>query len=332
VEKTRGGALRLRAAQILEANRDSDKVSRLVDALLISLISLNVLAIIIESVPSIELVYGPYLYRFEVFSVVVFTLEYFIRVWCCVDVRADQSANRGTFKTRIKYILSPSALIDLLAILPFYLSFFMVMDLRFLRVIRLLRIFKLTRYSGAMGVLLAVLREESRALMAAFFILFIVLILASSGIYLIEHDVQPAVFGSIPDAMWWAMSTLTTVGYGDVTPVTPGGKFFGGIITILGMGMVALPAGILASGFSAQLHRRRVVYTERLEEALADGALTHQEESELERLRDRLGLGDDDALALLQVVSKGRIQRQSHCPHCKKDLDAPVVVYCTEED
>ena len=142
--------------------------------------------------------------------------------------------------------------------------FFMSIDLRFLRVIRLLRIFKLTRYSGAMNLVLSVFKEEASAFFAAFFVLLMLLILASSGIYLLEHEVQPDNFGTIPDAMWWAMATLTTVGYGDVVPITPIGKLFGGFITIIGMGMVALPAGILASGFADQVHRRRTEYTEQI--------------------------------------------------------------------
>ena len=130
-------------------------------------------------------------------------------------------------------------------------------DKRYLRVVRLLRVFKLSRYSRAMQLLLNVFKEERLSLFAAFSVLFIIMLVAACAMYTLEKDVQPEHFSSIPQAMWWALVTLTTVGYGDVTPVTDLGRLFGGLITIVGIGVVALPADILASGFSEQLSRRR---------------------------------------------------------------------------
>ena len=221
---------------------------------------------------------------------------------------------------RIRYMFTLSALIDLIAILPFYLAFFVSVDLRFLRVIRLLRVFKLTRYSAAMQVLLDVLQDEFNTFMAAFFLLAVLLVLASSGIYLIEHDVQPEAFGSIPLAMWWSLVTLTTVGYGDVTPVTTLGKFFGGCITIIGVGMVALPAGILASGFGEHLQRRRETYKELLDDVLEDGIVTEEEESELEALREELELSREDAEQLFSIMVRESEGIITSCPHCGKSL------------
>jgi voltage-gated potassium channel len=209
------------------------------------------------------------------------------------------------------------ALIDLLAILPFYLTLSLSVDLRFLRVVRLLRIFKLTRYSSAMTVLLSVLREESSSLFAALFVLLVLLMLASSGIYLIEHEIQPDAFGSIPDSMWWAMATLTTVGYGDVTPITPLGKFFGGCITVIGMGMVALPAGILASAFSDYIHRSRREYKSKLSQYLRDGDVSEEEKEELEELRNNLGLSPEDAQLIFTAATR-HVKRQIICPHCEQ--------------
>ncbi len=153
-----------------------------------------------------------------------------------------------------------------------------------------------------------------------FSVLIMLLILASSGIYLIEQEIQPHAFGSIPDAMWWAMATLTTVGYGDVTPITPMGKFFGGCITIVGVGMVALPAGILASGFAAQLHRRRQEFEDNLHAVYEDGLLSDEEEQQLEELRCRLGLSQEDTEQLSKVYVRKLTHNLRQCPHCHKPL------------
>lgn len=309
--------LRQRIAVCLDVHRPHDSLSLMVDVFLIGLITLNVIAIIAESVPSIASVYQPAFQSFELFSVAVFTVEYCLRLWSCPD--STDGSYAGSFTGRVKFALTPGALIDLLAILPFYLGFLIGMDLRFLRVIRLLRVFKLTRYSATVQMIVSVFKSEASAFIAAFALLLVLLILASSGIYLIEQDVQPEVFGSIPAAMWWAMATLTTVGYGDAIPITPMGKFFGGCITLIGVGMVALPAGILASSFSEQLRRQREQYGDSLASALEDGVVTEDERHTLEKLQTRLGITDEDAQLLL------RAQQREHpecCPHCSQPLHA----------
>lgn len=309
-------SIRAKVAQCLDPGETSSKFARSVDVFLIILIGLNVLAIILESEVDFEARFKTILFRFEVFSILVFTAEYLLRVWSCVE--RHELFGRDATQGRLRYMLTPMALVDLIAILPFYFAFFIPIDLRFLRVMRLLRVFKLTRYSRAMKVLLSVLKEEANSLVAAFFILFVLLILASSGIYLIEHDVQPDSFGSIPSSMWWAMSTLTTVGYGDVTPITTGGRFFGGCITLVGMGMVALPAGILASAFSNQLHRRREVYSEELDVVIEDGVVTRVEKSTLDLLQKDLGLSDIDAENLRHHLA--RYPHEITCPRCGEKL------------
>ncbi len=314
-------ALRQRIAELLQPHRENDLLGRSVDIFLIALIVLNVIAIVLESVPRYGNQYAQEFYRIEVFSVAIFTIEYLLRLWTAPEIRGEDGHRSG--QTRLKYALSPMALIDLLAILPFYLMFFVSIDLRFLRVVRLLRIFKLTRYSGAMNILLSVLKEEASSLFAALFILLVLLMLASSGIYLIEHQIQPDAFGSIPDSMWWAMATLTTVGYGDVTPITPMGKFFGGCITVIGMGMVALPAGILASAFSDYVHRSRREYKTKLSEYLQDGDVSDSEKKELEQLRVDLGLSHEDAALIFNTATR-HISRRIICPHCEQPLhDSP---------
>tara|TARA_R110002096_G_scaffold405001_1_gene602922 strand:- start:333 stop:977 length:645 start_codon:yes stop_codon:yes gene_type:complete len=213
------------------------------------------------------------------------------------------------------------AMVDLIVILPFYIGLFFTIDLRILRVLRLLRIFKLGRYSSAMQMLVQAFKQEYRILLAAFSILLIMMILAASGIYLIEKDIQPEKFGSIPAAMWWAITTLTTVGYGDVTPITPWGKFFGGTITLLGMGMVALPAGILASSFSEQAHQRRETFRLKVKEALADGKITQQELVELELLRHKLDIERSEAEIIFNMMDDRNAKKAATtCPHCHKKI------------
>lgn len=311
--------LRKRVAQALDPDRKHDSLSRWADVFLIVLILANVIAVILQSVPALDRVYHGLFYRFEVISVMIFSVEYLARVWSCVD--SVDPRYQSPVKGRLRWIFSPLGLVDLLAILPFYVNLITVADLRFLRIIRLLRIFKLTRYSPALGVLYDVFREESRSLLMASFVMLIMLVIAAGGIYWVEHAAQPDAFGSIPAAMWWAIATLTTVGYGDVVPITAPGKVFGAIISLIGIGMVALPTGILTSGFADQMRRRRHQYSKALQQALDDGMITQSEALRLEDLRFNLGLSEDEASHLL-TDSKHRKRRQppSHCPHCGKSL------------
>lgn len=309
--------LRQTITQIFEASGKYQRAGHLLDAMLITIIMVNVVAIVLESVHSIANEYYSQFLVLELVSVAIFSAEYLIRVWTCVDrVKYVEMEGSNTQK-RIKYILSPLAIIDLIAILPSLLMFFFALDLRFLRVLRLLRVFKLTRYSRAMQLLLQAFIDESSSLLAAFFIMSVVLILASCGIYLLEHDIQPDKFGSIPDAMWWAMATLTTVGYGDVVPITPIGKLFGGIITLVSMGMVAIPTGLLASSFSEQVRKRRQLFEDATHEKITDGRLTDEHLHHLEELRYKLGLSKLEANKAIKAELN---KRSSHlfCRHCGK--------------
>jgi len=212
------------------------------------LIIVNVLSIILESYADFKAVYGWYLHVFEIFSVVVFTVEYIVRLYTApIEFSSFNKA-----RSRWKFATSGYGIIDLIAILPFYLPFLFAVDLRILRVlrlIRLLRIFKLGRHSKALRSILEVLKETRSELSISFFVAFILLLLSSTLMYYIEHDVQPESFASIGHSFWWAIATLTTVGYGDVYPVTAAGKILGGITAIIGIGFLALPTGIISSAF-----------------------------------------------------------------------------------
>jgi voltage-gated potassium channel len=186
----------------------------------------------------------------------------------------------------------------------------------------MLRLFKLTRYSRALRALLDVLRKESDTLVAAMLVLFIMLIISASGIYLLEHKLQPEAFSNIPDAMWWAIATLTTVGYGDIVPITPLGKLFGGIIGLIGVGMVALPAAILASGFAENLQKRRQRFSSQVKHMLADGEIDEEERWQLERLRRELRLDSEEAIQLLDTfMRRPKSFPVESCPHCGKKLE-----------
>jgi voltage-gated potassium channel len=310
--------LRHRLAFLLEPKVDQSKLGKTIDLLLALLILLNVVAVILATVPELDAQYEQHFEWFNIFSVVIFTFEYGLRIWTCIEFD-NRPISHG--KKRLSYLFSPMAMIDLIVILPFYIGLFFTIDLRILRVLRLLRIFKLGRYSSAMQMLVQAFKQEYRILLAAFSILLIMMVLAASGIYLIEKDIQPEKFGSIPDAMWWAITTLTTVGYGDVTPITPWGKFFGGSITLLGMGMVALPAGILASSFSEQAHQKRETFKLKIKQALADGKITQRELSELELLRNRLDIDRDEAKMMFSMMDNRNAKKAvTACPHCHKPI------------
>lgn len=310
-------SLRAKVFELVDTHTEKSRANKLIDKFLMILIGLNVWAIILESVDEIYSQFQQEFFWFEVFSVAIFSIEYLIRLWTIVEKRTKSGEN----VTRWQYIKSPLAIIDLLAILPFYLQFFFSLDLRFLRIFRLLRIFKITRYSSAFSLLFRVFTEEKHALIAAFSIIFVMLVISASGIYLIEHDVQPEAFGSIPAAMWWAMATLTTVGYGDVTPITAGGKFFGGVITILSLGLVAMPTGIIVSGFSEQLRRRRQKFTALIRDALDDGVITDRELHHIEKIRRELALTEEEASLLMKLNGVKRGSVEETCPHCGRHIN-----------
>jgi voltage-gated potassium channel len=249
-----------RLYHILERGRPDDRVSQIVDWALIALIVANVAAAVAATVEPFFQQYRDAFRIFELISVAVFTVEYACRLW--VSTEQLSFGGHGPIAARLKFVASPFGLIDLLAILPFYIGLFVPFaDLRILRIFRLLRLLKLARYSPALATLWQVLVSERRALAAALLIMGILLIVSSTAMYYIERNAQPEFFGSIPVAMWWSMATVTTVGYGDVVPVTNLGKVVGGVVMIMGVAMFALPVGIIASGFAVEIHRRDFVVT-----------------------------------------------------------------------
>lgn len=243
---------------ILDVAPEGDRLSQLESTFMLVLILCNALAVVVGSIESIEAEYGKWLSAFEVFSIMIFTLEYVGRLWSCVVVEKYAHPVFG----RLRFAVSFDALVDLLSILPFYLSP-LVLDLRILRLLRLFRLFrllKLTRYATALVLLKDALHARRAELGTTTLLMLVILIVAATLMYFAEKDAQPDKFADIPSAMWWAVITLTTIGYGDVFPVTVLGKLIGGFIAVLGIGFVALPTGIISVGFVEELraHRERL--------------------------------------------------------------------------
>jgi voltage-gated potassium channel Kch len=203
-------------------------------------------------------------------------------------------------------MLTIGALIDLMAILPFYLGILLkeAFDLRFLRVFRLSRLLKLTRYTGTLNTLLKAVNRERRVLFASAFIMVLLVILTASLGYELEHDAQPDKFDSIPSSMYWAVITLASVGYGDISPITPLGKFMTMVISFIGIGIFAIPAGLMASAFTDQLRIDRETFENEFRITLIEGKLSLQDQQGLEAEAERLHMSTQDVNRIMEKVKQ----------------------------
>jgi voltage-gated potassium channel len=232
---------------VIEEDGDH-RASRRFNIAMSALIIVNVLVVILETVSSIHTQYLVEFRFIDEFSIIVFTIEYILRIWTCTLHKKYQNPVTG----RLRYAITPLAIVDLLAFLPFYLPVFLPIDLRMLRelrLLRLIRVLKLGRYSESIKLFEEVLVRKKEDIIVALGILLMVLVIASSCMYYAEHEAQPVKFASIPHAMWWGIITLATIGYGDIYPITPLGQIIGGFVVVIGIGVFALPTAILASGF-----------------------------------------------------------------------------------
>lgn len=247
--------LRHQLASIFEDEEPRSRVARLFDTALATLIVVNVSCVILESVESIRENFGFAFDLLEHVATAIFATEYVLRVWTCVDLR--EPSYRDPLWGRLRYMRSFFALVDLVSVLPALLDLFGAADLRVLRLLRLLRMLKLVRHSTTFGLLFAVLREERQSISALLFVLLLTVTISGSMMFMIENERQPEVFTSIPVAMWWAIETLTTVGYGDIVPMTATGRVIGGVVSIVGIGTLALFSGLITVGFLDQLRHHR---------------------------------------------------------------------------
>lgn len=257
VSRRRGARFRL--YRLLESAGPGNRPGQIIEALLIVLITINVIAVVLESVPDIGARYATLFRWIEWVSVALFTIEYAARLWVAPEHPPYRMLSATAARGR--HALDPYMVIDLLAILPFYLQVLIGIDLRVLRLFRIIRFFKLVRYSAGLRSLLRAIRLEWRALVASLVVILGLLLTAAALLHIVEGEVQPDAFGSIPASLWWAVVTLTTVGYGDVVPITALGRTIAGFVMLGGLAMFALPLGIVASAFAHEVHRREFVVT-----------------------------------------------------------------------
>jgi voltage-gated potassium channel len=254
-------SLRERTYHFLNSTKAADGAAHAFNLFIIALILLNITAMVLESVKEIRAFLPRFFWWFECFSVAVFSVEYTLRVWSCVE----EPKYRRPILGRLRFAVTPLALVDLSAVLPFYLRFIptdlrimrMFRMIRIMRIMRIARVAKLGRYSESFQMLLRIVQSRREPLLSSLAILLILAVVSATLMFYAENKAQPKAFSSIPASMWWAVATLTTIGYGDVYPVTVVGKFMASIIAVLGIGMFALPTGILGSGFMEELEKSK---------------------------------------------------------------------------
>jgi voltage-gated potassium channel len=250
-----GAGLRKRLVSLFDDDAQQNRTTQYFNGALALLIVVNVGAVILESVEPIRAGHPTVFLAIEHIATAIFAVEYGLRVWTAVDLHSGRF--REPFWGRLRYVRSFFAIIDLVSIMPAVLGLLGAGDLRVLRLLRFLRMLKLTRHSRIFALIWAVLRQEARAIGALVFILCLTVTISGALMYMIEGDEQPGIFSSIPAAMWWAIETLTTVGYGDMVPETALGRVLGGVVAIVGIGTLALFSGLITVGFLDQLRLRR---------------------------------------------------------------------------
>ncbi len=244
--------IKKRAWEVLEVCKAGDRLSQAVDQMIIVLISLNILSLSLETVPEYYQRWKPFFDAFETFSVSTFSIEFLLRFWSCVTEKKYQKPLTG----RIRYSFTPLALFDLFAILPFYIPLFGI-DLRFIRALRFFRLFriaKLARYSESLRLFRRIAHKKRAELLTVVFLEGILMLFASCLLYYAENNAQPEAFSSIPAATWWAVATLSTVGYGDIYPITIVGRIIATFVIFLGIGLFTIPTGILAAGIIEEIN------------------------------------------------------------------------------
>ena len=294
--------IKKRTSELLSKGNITDKPSQYVDMALFILILLNVIAVCLESVQNIGNKYEKSFYYFEMFSVFIFGIEYLLRVWSA-PAREDLGEN-SSFIKRLKYIFSFTGLVDFIAIIPSIITIFGGLDLRWLRVLRLLRLLKISNYSSAIEDFFSAIMADWRSFTAALYLVLVALFLSSALMYIAENESQPDKFSSIPETMWWSLITLTTVGYGDVSPITPFGKIIGAFTAIMGVCTVALLTGIVASAFANQRAQKTAILEAEINQALSDGVISDVEAKKIEKLRKELNLSPEHSRSLMKVLSE----------------------------
>ena len=292
-------SLQLRIYKILDGSVH-ERAARYCEVFIAAVVVLNVVAIILESVHELHEAYEIYFHAFDVVSVMIFSLEYVLRVWT-YGVKYTKEEG-GAWRGRKEYLFSFYGLIDFFGTLPFYLQLlFPGLDLRFLRLFRLLRIFKLSRYNSALSDLAEAVRTERDSFTSAMFLLLISCLLCSSLIYIAESHLQPEVFPSIPATMKWYLLTIIS-GWGNVDPVSMVGVVLVVLTQVLGIALAAILTGVVATAYTTQVERREVLFEIQIREVLEDGIVTEEERMKLEELKAKLGMSDEKVEAIARQV------------------------------
>ncbi len=304
VQANKGRTFRQKMHALVFPSEYGGQLHHMFDTFIVIWVIISVLAVIFESVHSIHYLLNLEFLILDAIAVSIFTVEYCLRLYCCVEEPGYQRAVAG----RLKLAKSTSSIIDLLAIAPFFLEVFLhhLFDLRFMRVFRLLRLLKLTRYTGATQSLSKVVSREWPVMAASAFIMLLLVVMTASLGYLFEHEAQPEKFENIPQSIYWAVITLASVGYGDISPVTPAGRAMTIVLALIGIGIFAIPAALLSSAFSDQLKMDREALVNKLYEMLSDGNIDESEAEYIKHEAKRLHLSDDEVRVLIEKAKRER--------------------------
>lgn len=315
IEANRGRTFREKVYALVFPSPYGGKLHEYYDFFIVFWVLISVMAVILESVDSIHYNLAVEFVVLDTLAVLVFGFEYAFRIYSCVE----DPRYKHWFAGRFRYARSPVAIIDLLAIIPFFLEVFLhhLVDLRFLRAFRLMRLFKLTRYTGSAGTLFAVVRRELPIIGTSAFVMMLLVVLAASFGYLLEHEAQPEKFENIPTAIYWAVITLASVGYGDISPITPMGRMMTVVMALLGIGIFAIPASILSSGFMQELQSQRQHFENELFAMLEDGVLSDEEREKVEALGKKLNISPHQLETLIDKAkreTKARLAKEHFVP------------------
>ncbi len=304
VKANEGRTFRQRVHALVFPSDYGGTLHTMFDTFIVIWVIVSVLAVILESVHSIHYLLSLEFLILDAIAVSVFTIAYCLRLYCCVEEPGYKKAVSG----RLKLAKSTSAIIDLLAIAPFFLEVFLhhLFDLRFMRVFRLLRLLKLTRYTGATTSLSKVIVREWPVMAASAFIMLLLVVMTASLGYLFEHEAQPEKFENIPQSIYWAVITLASVGYGDISPITPAGRAMTIVLAFIGIGIFAIPAALLSSAFSDQLKMDRESLVNKLFDMLADGDIDEEEAKYIKSESKRLHRIDDEVKVLIDKAKRER--------------------------
>jgi len=296
-ELNTGRSFRAKVFAMLEPTGHSGRLHTYIDNFIVFWVALSITCVVFETVVSVQVLFAAEFYVIDVMAFTIFTIEYIARVYS-----APENPKYRHRMARWAHIRSGQAIIDLLAILPFVLEslFSQHLDLRFLRVFRLMRMLKLTRYTSAMETLYKVVLREWQVIFASVFVMMLLVVLTASLGYLFEHPAQPDKFENIPQSIYWAVVTLASVGYGDISPITPMGRALTVVLALVGIGIFAIPAGLLASAFTDQLRIDRDAFKQRLMLAFQDGLLNGTERELIAAEAERLHLSHEEVKRLTE--------------------------------